>query len=243
MMTFERTEAWLDRAERFLVLIVAKIGPWTAPLPTAWIVWDRTVALLGWPWWVGLFAAVTLEALGLVTAFVALDLYGWNRTKRKSDPAAPLWLAVVLIGVYLFVAELLTVLLDIASKPVTVVSLAPGAFPFLTLAGVALIALRVDQGQREREVAESRQKAREDRVSSRSANSEQSVRLEGRALALRERFGDGVSFTRADAQAALGGVSQTTAGLVIRDLTDRGLLAKSEGRVPVYAFGRNGHKG
>jgi len=33
---------WLDYLDGALVQIVAQVAPWLAPLPTAWLVYDRT---------------------------------------------------------------------------------------------------------------------------------------------------------------------------------------------------------
>ena len=40
---------WLAYLDGTAVQIVAKLAPWLAPLPTAWLVFDHTQQHLGWP--------------------------------------------------------------------------------------------------------------------------------------------------------------------------------------------------
>jgi len=90
-------------------------------------------------------AAILIESLGLATATAALELREYNRGKRKSDSAAPFWLAASLVGVYLTVAIGLTIALDIFP---TLATYAPAIFPILSLTGVTVLALRTDHKRR-----------------------------------------------------------------------------------------------
>jgi hypothetical protein len=132
------------------VKLVAKVAPWCAPVPTAYLVGRATVAHLEWPVPIGILAAVVIESLGLVTCATALDLYQFNQNRRKNDPPAPFWLATFLIFLYFFVAVLLTVVLD--TQPSWSV-IAPAIFPVLSLAGVTVIALRKDYQKRLQQIA------------------------------------------------------------------------------------------
>jgi len=145
------------QVEAAITDLVARIAPWAAPVPTAYLVGWATVEYLRWPAWVGFVAAVIVESLGLATTATALELREYNASKRKSDPRAPFALAVVLVGVYFVVAVGLTVALDILPALATY---APGVFPVLSLGGVTVLALRSDHRRRlsaiEREKAERR---------------------------------------------------------------------------------------
>jgi len=125
--------------------VVARIAPWAAPVPTAYLVGRATVVHLGWPDWVGLIAAIIVESLGLATTATALELREYNASKRKSDPHAPFKLAAVLVGVYFAVAVGLTVALDIAPG---LAMYAPAVFPVLSLTGLTVLALRGDHRRR-----------------------------------------------------------------------------------------------
>ncbi|MCX6055382.1 MAG: hypothetical protein NTZ74_10820 [Chloroflexi bacterium] len=135
----------IENFENGAIDLVAKVAPWCAPFPTAYLVGRATVTHLEWPVIIGILAAAVIESLGLVTCATALDLYQFNQNRRKNDPPAPFWLAVFLILLYFLVAVLLTVVLD--TQPAWSV-IAPVIFPFLSLAGVTVIALRKDYQKR-----------------------------------------------------------------------------------------------
>ena len=139
-----------------LVNLVANVAPWLAPLPTAWLVYDRTVLHLDWPAWVGIIAAATLEALGVAIMATALDLYRYQRGKRKSDPDAPLWMAAALIGLYFLAALLLVLVLDLVPA---IATWSQAVFPVLSLASMALLALRMDHSFRLEEIATAKAEA------------------------------------------------------------------------------------
>ena len=84
----------IDSFENGAIDLVAKIAPWCAPVPTAYLVGRATVTHLEWPVPIGVLAAAVIESLGLVTCATALDLYQFNQNRRKNDPPAPFLLAV-----------------------------------------------------------------------------------------------------------------------------------------------------
>ena len=87
--------------ERSAVELVARSAPWLAPVPSAFFVARSGMEHLALPLVVAVTAAAIIETLGLATVHTALWLSEWNQVKRKSDPRAPTWLAVALVGAYL----------------------------------------------------------------------------------------------------------------------------------------------
>jgi len=152
--------------EASAVELVARIAPWFAPLPTAWLVYERTMRHLSWPQWVAIAAGVTLELLGVAILATALRLYEYNRTKRKNDPAAPLWIALLLVALYLITAELLTVVLDTVPQAAV---LAPALFPVLSVAAFGLLALRSDHYRRLEAIDQDKAEARAKREQAKQA--------------------------------------------------------------------------
>ena len=148
----------LDKLEHSAADLVARLAPWLAPLPTAYLVGRATIDNLNWPVWVAIVAAAVIESLGLASTSTALALWDWNRSKRKTDPSAPVGLAFGLVGVYFLVATGLTVLLDVIPQAADV---APAIFPALSLTGVTILALRADHARRKMDV-HGRAKARKD---------------------------------------------------------------------------------
>ena len=158
----------LNDAEAMLIDLVAKVAPWCAPLPTAYLVGRATMLHLHWPIVIGIAAASVVESLGLVTTATALDLYQYNRSKRKVDPAAPFVLAVSLVSLYFAVATGLTVFLDIYPSMETY---APGIFPALSLVGVTVIALRNDHRKQLQAIQSEHEERRAERLALKQARS------------------------------------------------------------------------
>ena len=151
--------------EAAAITIVSKVSPWLTPIPTAWLVYGRTMLHLHWPQWVAICAGVTLELLGVAILSTALALYAYNRKKLKSHPVAPLWLAVVLVAAYLVTALLLVMVLDIAPG-IAVYSQA--LFPVLSLAAFVLLGLRLDHQERVTTIATGKAEAKAERVRKRA---------------------------------------------------------------------------
>ena len=148
-----------------LVNIVANVAPWIAPLPTAWLIYDRTMVHLRWPAWVAIAAGVTLELLGVAILATTLELYNYNHDKRKSDPVAPVWIGLILVGVYAASAILLVVILDIAPG---VAIYSQAVYPALSVASFALLALRTDHERRVSEIAVQKADAKDKRARKRA---------------------------------------------------------------------------
>jgi hypothetical protein len=135
----------MDR-ERQLVKLVAKAGPWLAPMPSAFFVGRSSLVHLDLPLAVAVIAAVMIEVLGLATVHTALWLSDYNASRRKSDPRAPTWIAVVLAGGYLITTISLIVVLEV--WPFLSVY-APALFPLLAIVGAWTLALIANQERRE----------------------------------------------------------------------------------------------
>jgi hypothetical protein len=95
---------------------------------------------------VAIVVAAILETLGLTTMHTALWSYDWNNHKRKTDPRAPVLLAVALGAVNVVATWGLVVFLEV--WPV-VASYAPALFPALAVVGALNLAMISRQEQRE----------------------------------------------------------------------------------------------
>lgn len=135
----------LEKLEHTLTDSIARFAPWLSPLPTAYLTARATIVHLAWPMALGVVAGLIIECLGLAAINTALELYDYNRSRRKTDPAGPLWIAVALTGVYFVAVTSLTVMLD--TFPAWAAG-APLVFPLLSMAGVTVVALRADHRRR-----------------------------------------------------------------------------------------------
>ncbi|MFM8321277.1 MAG: winged helix-turn-helix transcriptional regulator [Chloroflexota bacterium] len=135
----------LRRIESALTDLAAGLVPWLAPIPSAYLVGRASIEYLAWPVPVAIVAAVIVEGLGLSSVATALELREYNATRRKTDPAAPFWLAAALAGAYLLTAITLVVLLDLVPS---LAHVAPAIWPVLSLVGAVTLAVRADHRRR-----------------------------------------------------------------------------------------------
>lgn len=159
----------LQRVENALVEFAATVGPWLAPIPTAFLVGRALVMHLHYPLIIAVSGGVVIELLGLSSTNVALTFYEYNQEKRKTDQKAPFLLALALVVTYFVTATVLTVLLDVIPDLVT---WAPIIFPLLSLTGVGVLALRADHRRRLNKIEddkEERKNARKDARKNRRA--------------------------------------------------------------------------
>ncbi len=115
---------------------------WLAP--SAYFVARSAMTHLALPLPVALIVAAIIETLGLATVHTALWAHDWNAHKRKTDPSAPLGLAIALGGVY--VAATLGLLVFLEVWPFLAVY-APAIFP-AAVVGALNLALISRQEQR-----------------------------------------------------------------------------------------------
>jgi hypothetical protein len=134
-----------ERIEAMATDALAAVGPWLAPVPSAALVARASVEHLHWSTSPRLVAGAIIEVLGLTATSTALALWDYNESKRKTDPAVPFPLAVVLVGFYYASTVGLTVLLDIAPN---LARFAPVIFPTLALVGTINLALRAQHKRR-----------------------------------------------------------------------------------------------
>jgi len=188
--------AWIRAQNWSAVDFVSSLAPWLAPLPTAWLVYDRTQHHLNWPQWVAAIAGITLELLGVGILATWLMLYGYNRNKRKSDPAAVMWLPVGLVVLYVLTAEALTVVLDVWPAMATI---APALFPILSVAAFALLALRANHVRRLDDIAwqkDERKRQRDERK--RHKDEERRQELDHERRQMEARLQEVESWTKAE---------------------------------------------
>jgi hypothetical protein len=131
--------------EEAILYRVAQLGPWMSPIPSAWFVGSSSHELLGVPRWMAWIMAAVVELLGLSISHLALTLYTWNQQREEQDWKAPLWIPLVLAGLYLVTTLSLTVVLKalphwIGAAPILFVLFAPAGT-------ITLALLRVYQRQ------------------------------------------------------------------------------------------------
>jgi hypothetical protein len=150
----------IDEAERTAVGLVTRLIPWLAPIPSAYLVGRAAIQYLEYPIGIGIIAAVIIEAMGLAATSTALDIYIYNQTRRKVDPPAPLFLAIVLVLAYLFIATCLTIIVEVIPN---LAIYAPVIFPSLSLSGAIILALQSMLSNRQKAIAEEKAERKAER--------------------------------------------------------------------------------
>ncbi len=166
----------MNQIERNAVKIVAKIAPWLAPFPSAFFVARSAMAHLDVPLFMAVIIAGIVETLGLASVHTWLWLSDWNIVKRKSDPAAPVNVAVFLGVIYLVTTVSLTVVLEVAPSLSTC---APILFPVLAIVGAVNLALISQQEQKEAVVNLERQERKAKRQAGRPQKRQPAVEVAG----------------------------------------------------------------
>jgi DNA-binding CsgD family transcriptional regulator len=158
----------VNTRERQIVKVVAKLGPWLAPVPSAFFVARSSMAHLQLPVYMAAVVAAMIEVLGLATVHTALALADYNAGRRKVDPHAPAWIAVVLAGAYVVTTIGLVVVLEVAPWLATY---APALFPLLAIVGAVNLALIANQERREAQIAGQKAEAKAERQARRVSKS------------------------------------------------------------------------
>ena len=159
------------KLEKRLLDFVAAIAPWLAPLiPTYFAAYNAYEHLTkGKEWWdvaAGVIVALVVETIGLAGVHTAIQFWNWNRTKRKTDDAAPMGLAIVAVVVYVAIIITVNGILDYYAVA------DPGHLPYVRIAAVAMlsmlalnsaliVALRAGQQDREEKAEQAHQERKE----------------------------------------------------------------------------------
>jgi type II secretory pathway pseudopilin PulG len=136
----------MNNLEKNTIKIVAKLSPWLAPFPSAYFVARSAMVHLELPIPAAVIVAAIIETLGLATVHTALWAYDWNAHKRKTDPEAPVGLAILLGVVYVAATLGLVVFLEVWPA---LALYAPALFPALAVVGALNLAMISRQEQRE----------------------------------------------------------------------------------------------
>ena len=136
----------MNNLEKNAIKVVAKLAPWLAPFPSAYFVARSAMIHLALPLPVAVVVAAIIETLGLATVHTALWAYDWNAHKRKTDPSAPVSLALALGAVYVLATLGLVVFLEVWPS---LAAYAPALFPALAVVGALNLAMISRQEQRE----------------------------------------------------------------------------------------------
>lgn len=169
IVTFLESLLKLNRAtENLLIDVVASYSPWVAPIVPAFMTYQNMTTRLGFPAWAGMAAAVCVETLGLSSIQTAVSFWQWNDSKGKSDPKAPVLLAVLTGGFYLLTVLTVNAMLDDAPG---VYRLAKALLSSLSVCAGVILALRAGHARRQSLTEQARIERRAERAALRAVRS------------------------------------------------------------------------
>ncbi len=126
----------LDYLERLALALVSRITPWAAPLGPAYLVARTVWRHFDTPAWIAVAVAITVEAVGIASTHITMEMWEWNQTRSKSLPAARFGVGLACVVVYFATGIFLTVALELAPG---LVAYAPASL--FVLAAVAYVTL------------------------------------------------------------------------------------------------------
>jgi len=156
----------LNRAtENLLIDVVASYSPWVAPLVPALETYQNMITHLGFPAWASWAAAICVETLGLSSIQTAVSFWQWNDSKNKSDPKAPVLLAILTGSFYLLTVLTVNAMLDDSPG---VHRLAKALLSSLSVCAGVILALRAGHARRMAETEQVRQERKTERATRRT---------------------------------------------------------------------------
>jgi hypothetical protein len=156
----------LNRAtENLLIDIVASYSPWIAPVVPAYMTYQNMTTHLAFPSWAGLAAAVCVETLGLSSIQTSVSFWQWNDSKLKTDPKAPVVLAILTGSFYLATVLTVNAMLDNAPG---IYRLAKALLSSLSVCAGVILALRAGHAGRMTETEQARQERKAERATIRA---------------------------------------------------------------------------
>lgn len=153
--------AWrrlIEAMEKTLVNNVAATMPWAAPVPSAYMIWDHAVKILGWDVWVAWVLAVAVEGLGVSVASTAFDLWNWNDQNKDQEQKSSLRIAIGTVIFYLFIVIVVNVLLELKFPS----WIAKAGISMLSITAVVTLALRSQHTRRVEQAAKNEEQKRVD---------------------------------------------------------------------------------
>lgn len=146
-------KGWLEFTrllEMTLVDNLAATVPWLAPIVPAYMVFSGMQATMDFPVWAAIVSAVAVELLGMSTVTTAFQMWDYNDSKRKTDPRAPLGIAVAATVFYLVIVITVNAILD---QSAAVERIAKALLSTLGVVGAVILAIRSQHTRRLSEVA------------------------------------------------------------------------------------------
>lgn len=131
--------------ETNFVFVASRIAPIIAPIPTAFAVARAVENVLCYPRPIAVIAGIAVEMVGIGAGDIALRLFSYNRSRKSSQPAAPIGIAAAVLGLYFVIAISLAVVIEFFSG---IAKASAVLLVFLSLDAIGVLALNADHKAR-----------------------------------------------------------------------------------------------
>ena len=163
---FERLRQLTNETEATVIGLVAATIPWLAPIIPAYVAYQNMLSVLGFAPWLSFLGALVVEFLGLSSIHTAVQFWDYNRTRRKVDEAAPVYVAAAVGAFYLAVVLTVNVILD--NAPVDQL-IAKALLSLISVPAGVTLAIRAQHSRQLLQVEAEKQEKREERIRVRAA--------------------------------------------------------------------------
>lgn len=131
--------------EYAIIDLLLRVAPWLATLIPASFAYHNALVVIGMGEAMSLIVAAAVEVLGIGAVHTTFQLHEYNKTKRESDPAGPVWVAAAMGVVYLVVVILVNILLDIWPNLVPV---AKAVLSLISVPAIFILSIRAQHKRR-----------------------------------------------------------------------------------------------
>jgi hypothetical protein len=155
----------INGGERAFLDALSAVVPYTTAAIPAYLTYDHTFKQMGFPYYIAVLSAFTVEVLGVTSVSTAIRFFQWNKNHANEKDKAPFFLAIFTYGFYILITLSVNVILEVyAGDRSPAVIWAIGLFSLLSLPSGVLISVRAQFGEMLEDKREKVQQKKEERL-------------------------------------------------------------------------------
>ncbi len=169
---FSMVSETINGGERAFLDALSAIVPYTTAGIPAYLTYDHTYNQMGFPLYIAVLSAFTVEVLGVTSVSTAIRFFQWNKNHTNEKDKAPFWLAVATYAFYILITLSVNVILEVfAGDRSPAVIWAIGLFSLLSLPSGVLISVRAQFGEMLEDKREKAEQKKQERLQGRGVGS------------------------------------------------------------------------
>ena len=169
---FSNVSETINGGERAFLDALSAVVPYTTAAIPAYLTYDHTFKQMGFPLYIAVLSAFTVEVLGVTSVSTAIRFFQWNKNHAMEKDKAPFVLAVVTYGFYILITLSVNVILEVYTgdrNPAVIWAI--GLFSLLSLPSGVLISVRAQFGEMLEDKREKAEQKKQERVQGRGLGS------------------------------------------------------------------------